>query len=134
MRLNVVTVSNDITCTTPDTKVYLGSDGYYNIQFSAQFLNYSGNDDDVTVWFKKNNIDVDFSASVAQVPPKHALGPGATIMALNYIDSFTADDYFELYWSSKSGETILATFPPATSPTRPASPSLILTVTFVSAL
>ena len=134
MNLDSVTVSSGITCTVPDSKVYFGYDGIYNIQFSCQLLNYTTSEDNVTVWFKKNNVDVDNSASIQQVNSKHGSNPGAAILALNFVDSFDSGDYFELYWASVTGNTVLATFPPGTSPVHPASPSLILTVSFVSAL
>ena len=120
------------TCTAPDSKIYFTNSGKYNVQFSAQLLNYTATDDNVTVWFRKNNIDIPYSASVQQVLPKHGTNPGAIIVALNYLDSFSAGDYIELVFSSTTGETVLATFPNGTSPTRPASPSLILTVTQVA--
>lgn len=134
MTIDTVTVSNGITCTVPDTKVYFDKAGIYNIQFSAQLLNYTTSEDNVTVWFKKNNADIPYSASIEQVNSKHGSSPGATILALNLVDSFAAGDYFELYWHSDSGNTVLATYPAGTSPVHPVSPSLILTVTFVSAV
>ena len=132
--IDTVVVSNEITCTTPDSKVYFTKAGIYNIQFSAQLLNYTTSDDNVTIWFKKNGNNIDNSASIEQVNPKHGTSPGAVILALNFVDSFAAGDYVELWWASDSGTTVLATFPPGTSPVHPASPSLILTVTFVSAV
>jgi hypothetical protein len=134
MIIDTVTISNGITCTTPDSKVYFNSAGVYDIQFSAQLLNYTTSEDNVTVWFRKNGVDVPYSAGVQQVNAKHGTSPGAGITAWNYVDSFAAGDYFELYWHSDSGNTVLATYPAGTSPVHPISPSLILTVTFVSAL
>lgn len=133
-KLDEVTASNGITCTVPDSKVYLPVDGFYNIQFSMQLLNYSNAEDNVTVWFKKEGVDIPASASIQQVNKIQGGVPGATILALNLIEQFDAGQYFEIYWTSDSGNTVLATYPPGTSPTHPASPSLILTVTFVSAV
>ena len=130
--IDTVNLSNGITCTVPDSKIYFSYPGIYNIQFSAQLLNYSTSEDNVTIWFRKNGADLTASASIEQVNSKHGSNPGATIMALNYVDQFNAGDYFELYWASDSGNTVLATYPPGTSPVHPTSPSLILTVTFVS--
>lgn len=134
MLLDVVTVSNKISFTPVDSKVYLDDAGLYNIQFSVQLLNYSTTIDDVRVWLVKNGNIVDYSAGLIEVQAKHGSIPGAVIASWNYVESFNADEYFELYWRSVSGETVIATYPPGTSPTRPASPGLILTVTFVSAL
>ena len=115
-----------------ESKVVFADAGVYNIQFSVQLLNYTTNDDNVTVWFKKNGTDIANSASIEQVNPKHGTKPGAVILALNFVDSFTAGDYIELYWASDTGETVLGTYPPGTSPTHPASPGVIMTVSFVS--
>ena len=134
MRLDSVTFSNGITCTVPDSKIYFNIAGLYNIQFSCQLLNYTTTDDNVTVWFKKNGTDVSYSASIEQVNSKHGTSPGARILALNFIDQFAVGDYIELYWTSNTGNTVLATYPAGTAPVHPVSPSLILTVTFVSAV
>lgn len=132
--LDTVTYSNGITCAVVDSRIYFDNPGLYNIQFSLQFLNYTNQEDNVTVWFKKNNNDIVESASVEQVNSSHGGNPGASIMALNLIEQFAVGDYVELYWTSGSGNTVLATYPPGTSPTRPASPAAIITVTFVSAV
>lgn len=134
MDLDTVIISNGVTCTVPDSKIYFDYDGVYNIQFSCQFLNFTTSEDNITVWFKKNNTDIPASASIQQINQKHGSAAGAAILSLNVVDQFVAGDYVELYWASDSGNTVLATYPPGTAPTHPASPSLILTVTFVSAL
>lgn len=132
--LDTVTYSNGIRCEVVDSRIYFDVVGLYNIQFSLQLLNYSNSEDNVTVWFKKNNNDIVESASVEQVNSSHGGNPGASVLSLNLIEQFAVGDYVELYWTSASGNTVLATYPPGTSPTRPASPAAIITVTFVSAV
>lgn len=132
MRISVVDLSKNITCTVPDSKVYLTNTGIYNIQFSAQFLNYATAEDNITVWLKVNGSDVAATAGIVEVLPKHGSSPGAYIASWNYLNSFSAGDYFEMYWASESGNTALATSPQGTSPTHPLSPGLILTVTQVA--
>ena len=95
--LDTVISSYQITCTVPDSKVYFTKDGTYNIQFSMQLLNYATAEDNVTVWFKKNGNPIDYSSSIQQVSSVHANGPGAIIIALNYVDEFAAGDHFELF-------------------------------------
>lgn len=131
-QIDVVSVSNDITCTVPDSKIFFGSNGIYNIQFSAQLLNFTTSEDNVTIWFRKNGSDIAYSAGIAEAPAKHGVYPGAAITGWNFMDSFNAGDYIELYWTSDSGNTILATYPKGTAPVHPVSPSLILTISFVS--
>ncbi len=108
--------------------------GVYNFQFSAQMLNYTTSDDNVTLWFKQNGVDIPYSAGVAQVNPKHGSSPGATIIGWNLIVNMNANDYIEIYFASNTGNTVCATYPAGTLPVHPISPSLILTATFVSAL
>lgn len=133
MVIDTVVSSVGITCTVPDSKVYLTNPGFYNIQFSTQLLNFTTTEDNVTIWLRKNGLDVPYSAGVQQVNAKHGTTPGSSIVGWNYVEQFAAGDYFELYWTSDTGNTVLATFPAGTSPVHPVSPSLILTVTFVSA-
>lgn len=108
--------------------------GVYNFTFSAQFLNYTSAEDNVTVWFKKDGSDVPYSAGVVQVNAKHGSSPGASIVSWNLILDMNVADYIELYFSSNTGNTVCATFPAGVAPVHPISPSLILTATFVSAL
>ena len=108
--------------------------GVYNFQFTAQLLNYTVTEDNVTMWFKQNGVDIPFSAGVVQVNGKHGSSPGSSIDGWNLIIDMNAGDYIEIYFSSLSGETVVATFPAGTAPVTPVSPSLILTATFVSAL
>lgn len=131
---NGIFVGSATANTVPDSRIYVSYDGIYNLQFSLQLLNYSNAEDNVTVWLKKNGTDVPLTASVEQVNSKHGSSPGATIMALNIFQQLTAGQYMELYWASDSGDTVLATYPPGTAPVHPASPSAIVTVSFVSAL
>jgi hypothetical protein len=131
---NGIFVGGATANTLPSSRIYVSYDGIYNLQFSMQLLNYSNAEDNVTVWLKKNGTDVPLTASVEQVNSKHGSSPGATIMALNIFQQLTAGQYMELYWASDSGNTVLATYPPGTAPVHPASPSAIVTVSFVSAL
>ena len=108
--------------------------GVYNFQFTAQLLNFTTTEDNVSMWFKKNGADIPYSAGVVQVNGKHGSSPGSGIDGWNLIINMNVNDYIEIYFSSLSGETVVATFPAGTAPVTPVSPSLILTATFVSAL
>ena len=131
---NGIYVGSPTTNTLPSSQIYVAYDGLYNLQFSLQLLNYSNAEDNVTVWLKKNGTDVPLTASIEQVNSKHGSNPGAIIMALNIFQQLSAGQYMELYWTSDTGNTVLGTAPPGTAPVHPASPSAIVTVSFVSAL
>lgn len=122
---------NDISITST-SRVTFARAGLYNIQFSLQLLNYTTSEDNVTVWMKLNGSDVSQSASIQQVNAKHGQSPGAAILALNLFQQVTAGQYIELYWTSNTGNTVLASFPAGTNPTHPVSPAVILTATQVA--
>jgi hypothetical protein len=120
--------------------------GVYTIRYSLQFINSSNAIHYATVWLKVNNVDVPNSASIFTVPARKSASPGEEGYVLGYSEAtFTIDagDEIELYWA-----TDLAGNP--TTPTagvyiyhdaaqvspfaRPAIPSAIGSITFVSAL
>lgn len=127
--------SNSVSIdTTDNTKMVVEIAGYYNLQFSAQLLNFTTSDDNVTFWWRQNGVDVAYSAGIQAVPSKHGSSPGAAIVSWNIVLPMLANDYVQLLYASESGNTVTATYPAGTLPVHPVSPSVILTATFVSAL
>ena len=127
--------SNQISLDPSDSsKVVFAIAGYYNVQFSTQLLNCTSSVDNVTFWFRQNTNDIAYSAGITSIPSKHAGGLGAAIVSWNLVVAANAGDNIQLMMASNSGNTVAATYPPGTAPTHPASPSVILTATFVSGL
>lgn len=127
--------SNGVSIDTVDlSKMVFAVAGYYNIQFSAQLLNYTSSDDNVTFWWRQNGTDIPYSAGIQAVPSKHGSSPGAAIVSWNLVIPVNAGDNVQLLFATESGNTVTATYPAGTLPTHPVSPSVILTATFVSAL
>lgn len=118
---------------TDSSKIVFQYAGYYNIQFSVQLLTFDG-EDNVTLWFKQNGNDVTDSAGVVTVPATHGGEAGAAIVSWNLVLPLNANDNIQLYMASGTGNSLAATYPPGTAPVHPASPAVILTATFVSAL
>jgi hypothetical protein len=128
-------VSNEVYIDpTDNTKVVHSIAGYYNVQFSIQLLSHDNTIDDVTLWFRQNGVDVPYSAGYVTVPSTHGGIAGAAIISWNLVLPLNAGDYIQLLMSSRTGNTVAATYPPATAPVRPVSPSIILSSTFVSGL
>lgn len=99
--------------------------GTFNIQFSAQLNLSSGNQSKVaSIWLRKNGVDVPDSTGYITVVGKD----NQTIAAWNYVDTYNKNDYFELYFSSSDANMTVETVAAGTGPTRPVSPSMILTV------
>lgn len=128
-------VSNQVSIDPSNTsKIVFAVAGYYNVQFSVQLITFDSQIDNVTFWFRQNGADVANTAGIVSVPSKHAGGPGAAIVSWNLVLPVNTNDNIQLMMASSSGNTVAATYPPGTSPVHPASPSVILTATFVSAL
>jgi hypothetical protein len=126
--------SNGVSLDSTDTsKIIFDVAGYYNIQFSLQLLNATNTIDNVTLWFRQNTVDIPYTAGIVSIPAKHAGGLGAAIVSWNLIISVNAEDIIQLMMASNTGNTVAATYPPGTAPVHPASPSVILTASFVSA-
>jgi hypothetical protein len=135
INLTATDVANQVALNPADnTQVVFEKAGYYNIQFSIQLLTCDSQIDDVTLWFRQNGTDIANSAGIVSVPAIHGGVPGAAIISWNLVIPVNANDYIQLLMASRSGNTVAATYPPGTSPTHPASPSIILTATFVSSL
>ena len=105
--------------------------GVYNIQFSFQLQNTATSDEDVTIWLRKNGVNVPGSSGFVSVPSSHGGTPGHSLPAWNYVLQFEANDYFELMWQTSSTNVTMPYYAPGTSPDRPSSASAILTVAAV---
>jgi len=110
------------------SQITVRSAGVYNIQFSIQFANSNVAIQDVDVWFRKNGTDVAGSNSKFSVPNSHGGTDGHLIAVLNFYIQLAAGDYVQLMWSTTSTDVILEQIPTQTSPTRPSTPSVIVTI------
>jgi hypothetical protein len=116
-----------------NSRITVDYSGLYNIQFSLQFVNPDNQQHDVDVWFRKNGVDIDNSNSQFTVPVrKNSTIYGHLIAALNFFVDLEKDDYVELVWASSSTLVTIEQIPTQTSPTRPATPSAIVTAQYVS--
>jgi hypothetical protein len=124
--------STTITGDLP-SKITVECPGTYNIAFSLQFKSTSNTTESVDVWFRKNGVDVDDSNSVFGISPrKSASIPSQLIASLNFFIDLDAGDFMEIMWHVSSSDIVLEHFAAGASPTRPATPSAIVTVQFVS--
>jgi len=117
-----------------NSKLTVTYPGVYNLQFSIQFANTSVQIHDVDVWAAVNGINLDNSNSKFSVPNSHGGIDGHLIAALNLFLTMQAGDYVELYWHTDNTNVLIEHLPAASSPTRPATPSVIATMVFVSSI
>ena len=108
--------------------------GIYNLQFSIQLVNTDTQIHDVDVWAAINGTNVANSNSRFSVPNSHGGVDGHLIAALNLFLSMEAEDYVELYWHTTNTAVSVEYLSSGSSPTRPATPSVIATMAFVSSI
>ena len=102
---------------------------------SNQLTNTTNASQDVDVWFRVNGTNVPASNSrFGLAPRKSPSDPFHIIAALNYFVSLNATDYVEIVWRTTDTGVYIEHYPVSASPTRPAIPSAIATLSFVSAL
>lgn len=128
------TVASTTVSGVLSSMITAGLDGTYNIQFSFQFANTSATAYDVDIWLKKNDVTIPDSNSQFTVPGKHGSINGHLIAALNYFVDMLAGDVIEIVWRTENSTVFIEYIPPQASPIRPATPSAIVTVNFVSSL
>lgn len=106
--------------------------GLYNLQFSIQFANTDTQIQDVDIWFRKNGTDIANSNSKFSVPNSHGGTDGHLIAALNFYIELAKNDYVQIMWATTSTQVTIEQLPAQTSPTRPATPSAIATLQYLS--
>ena len=126
MLLGVTDLSNQVTVVS-GSRITIANTGIYNIQWSGQFTNPLAAEHDVTIWLRKNGVDVPGSAGVVLVPKKHGTFDGHMLPSWNYLIDSVAGDYYEFVWSTENISVYLS-FTGAGSPP-PSAASVIVTVT-----
>jgi len=128
--VNFMTVNNSdpsnngvqIGATSSQIKVL--NAGVYNIQFSAQVDKTDGGQDTIEIWFAKNGVNIADSNSIYTMEGN----PDKLIAVLNFMLSLNANDYIQIAWHSADVDMFLHHDTVGASPTRPATPSVIITV------
>jgi hypothetical protein len=123
MKLNTTDISNGVSIVS-NSRVTIANAGVYNIQFSAQFDKTDSGTDAVEVWLCKNGNNIANSNTELTLAGNNA----KIVAAWNWFANAAAGDYFEICWYSADAAVFINAISAGTSPTRPAIPSLILTV------
>jgi hypothetical protein len=133
MTLGNTSFSNGVGVTS-GSHIRVSQPGLYNLQFSVQLVNATNSVQDIDIWFRKNGVDIpDSNSRFGLAPEKNATIPYHTVSALNLFVDLGAGDYVEIVWCTTSTSAYISTYAAGTSPTRPAVPSIITTMAFVSA-
>jgi hypothetical protein len=126
IKFRTLDINNGVTIVS-DSRITFANTGIYNLQFSVQLQNSNNQEQDVTIWLRKNGVDVAGSAGFVAVVAKHGGGNGHALPSWNYLLNVIAGEYYELVWSATSTAVTMQYYPGGSPP--PASASAIFTVT-----
>ena len=120
------------------SQIKVAYSGLYNLQFSSEFINTDTQIHDVSIWIRKNGIDVPATAGVVSVQNRHGSTDGQVITGWNYYVELAKNDYVQLMWKTNSTQVSMQHLPAVTylagvTPAVPAAASVIATIQYLSA-
>ena len=123
-----------------NSRITFAKKGIYNIAYSIQFKNTHNDLETIDIWLRRNGTDVANTNTRFAIPARKSSGDPSYLVAVTPIMvNATADNqYFELMWRvSNTGVSIehlpAVTASPGVTPAIPATPSVIVGITHVSA-
>jgi hypothetical protein len=143
VKWNTLEGGNGFTLNSPGSATALVS-GIYKITYSLQFVNTDNAIHNAAVWLKVNNVDVPRSTTVFTLQARKSAGVFNFLCGYSeVVFSLEAGDELELYWAAdaayraspaRNGIYIEALAAQTSPYVRPAVPSAIGSITFVSRL
>ena len=127
--------SNGITVES-GSRIKVPCAGQYLVTFTLQVTNRDNAIHEFEVWAKATGVNYPLSNTRFDVPARKGAGNwGHAVPAITGIFTVNdpTNDYLEIAWWADSLNIYLEHYAAGTSPTRPAIPSVILTINFVSA-
>jgi len=118
-------------------EIWFDATGQYLVTFSLQVTNRSNDEQTFEVWAGYNGADYPLSNTRYDIPARKSASVWTHITpAISGIFTVTnpSTEYLTIKWWASSVDVFLEHYAANTSPTRPAIPSVILTVNFVSKL
>lgn len=132
---NQVVLGNGISVEN-NSRIRVPCGGQYLVTFTLQVTNRGNAVEEFEVWAKLNGSNYPLSNTRFDVPARKSSTVWSHIVpAITGIFTVNdpTNDYLEIAWWASSTDIFIENYPTGTSPTRPAIPSVILTVNFVSA-
>lgn len=128
MTFSTTDVGDGVTLSS-GSRLVVPNDGIYNVQFSAQLRNIENAQEDATIWFRVNGLDVANTATQITVPARKSANIyGYAVAAWNIFLDLNANDYVQIVWLPQIATMTLEHLPASVSPAYPAIPSVIATV------
>ena len=143
LTLNSQDVAQEVSVVA-GSKITVTYPGVYNMQFSVQVENSTADEQELDIWIRQFNRDAtpyflpsgDLPGSTGAITITRRRGGtnGATIAGWNYFLTMQGGDYIQLMWSVDDAGVTLPARAAQTGPVRPGTSSVVLTMSFVSAL
>lgn len=128
MTFDTIDIADGVTLAS-SSRLVVPNAGVFNVQFSAQLRNVENAQQDATIWFRVNGVDVANSATQITIPARKSAGIyGYGVAAWNVFLNLAANDYVEIMWLPTIATMTIESLPLSTSPAYPAIPSVIATV------
>jgi hypothetical protein len=112
------------------SRLTVANTGLYNIQFSSQLHTTVNQAVDFSIWFAMTGSNI--ANSNTDFTIEKISGGGFAVAALNFLTQITSGSYVELLYSKTTLEGQLQAKGTQATPTRPATPSAIITVTQIA--
>jgi hypothetical protein len=129
---NTTDYTNGITLSS-SSHLNVSNSGLYNIQFSFQLSNLANSTEDIDIWFRKNGTDIAGSNSIFGLAPrKNSTDPYHVIASMNFFINLVSGDYVQIMWRASNTSCTIKAQGAQTSPTRPSTPSAIVTMNLVA--
>jgi len=119
---NTTELSYGVRIGSPTSRIYIDNPGLYNFQFSGQLSLSQGGTETISIWFRKNNLDILRSASNITIQNTNTY----FVPSWNFICEMIQGDWFEIVCQCNGPH---AQFFAQPVNGYPAIPSIILTVT-----
>lgn len=123
-----------------NSQITFAEPGIYNIAYSIQLKNTNNDLETVDIWFRKDGTDIAGSNTRFAIPARKSTGDPSYLVAVTpiMVDITAANQYIQIMWhTSNTAVTIehlaAVTASPGVTPAIPATPSVIVGVTFISA-
>lgn len=120
-----------------NSQIWFEHTGQYLVTFSLQFTNRGNAEQIIEVWAKDTGTNYPLSNTRTDIAARKNESVWAhAVVAVTGIFTVTNPDtnYLSLAWWSDGADVFLESYPTATSPARPAIPSVILTANLISRL
>jgi hypothetical protein len=131
MKFNTTDISHNISMVS-GSRITVQNTGIYNLQFSTQLDNPSNTNEVVDIWIAVTGSNIPNSTTTVAINKAQAGNIGKTVAAWNYMIPLSASQYVELKWNTHGGNIILLATGSASNPDRPATPSVIATITQIA--